>query len=92
MANEIGGQHLRLLKEAHDLAQGDPAGLARMHQVAQRMGLDTVGKDKDRAEFLGLARELEEAGYVEKGGSEFAESFGSFSVTEEGRRRLEEGR
>jgi hypothetical protein len=53
------------------------------------MGLDTVGKESDRAEFEALASALQEAGYVEAQGSDLATSHGRLSVTEEGRRAIQ---
>ena len=62
---EIGERHLELLRVAADLARNDPAAIAQMYRAAQRMNLNTVGKQADRAEFLGLVRDLEGAGCVE---------------------------
>jgi hypothetical protein len=88
-AEEIGERHLELLRVLDELARSDPDGLADMDRAAQRMGLDTVGKESDRAEFEALANALEEAGYVEAQGSDLAASYGRLSVTEEGRNELE---
>ena len=88
-AEEIGERHLELLGVLGELARSDPNGLADMDRAAQRMGLDTVGKESDRAEFEALANALEEAGYVEAQGSDLAVSHGRLSVTEEGRNKLE---
>ena len=86
---EIGERHLELLRVLDELARSDPDDLADMDRAAQRMGLDTVGKESDRAEFEALANALEEAGYVKVQGSDLAASYGRLSVTEEGRNALE---
>ncbi len=85
----IGERHLELLRVLTDLVGNDPAAAAQMYAAAQRMNLNTVGKQADRAEFLGLVRDLEGAGCVEARGSDLAASFGLLSVTEEGYRQLE---
>jgi hypothetical protein len=86
---EIGERHLELLRVVADLARYDPAALAQMYRVAQRMNLNTVGKAADRAEFLGLVRVLEGAGCVEARGAGLTASFGMLCVTEEGYRQLD---
>jgi DNA-binding MarR family transcriptional regulator len=53
------------------------------------VGLNTVVKEADRAEFEERAKALEEAGYVERQGSDLRTSLGILSVTEEGREALE---
>jgi hypothetical protein len=88
-AEEIGERHLELLGVLDELARSDPDGLADMDRAAQRMGLDTVGKESDRADFEALASALQEAGYVEAQGSDLATSHGRLSVTEEGRRAIQ---
>jgi hypothetical protein len=85
---EIGERHLYLLRVIADLARNDPAAVAQMYRVAQGMNLNTVGKQSDREEFLGLVRDLEGAGCVEARGADLAASFGLLSVTKEGHRRL----
>jgi hypothetical protein len=87
---EIGERHLHLLRVVADLASNDPAAIAQMYRAAQRMNLNTVGKQPDRAEFLALVRDLERAGCVEARGADLAASFGMLSVTKEGHRQLEE--
>jgi len=79
---------LELLRIAADLASDEPAAVAQMYRAAQRMNLNTVGKATDREEFLGLVRDLEEAGCVEVRETDLATSYGVFSVTEEGHRQL----
>ena len=86
---EIGERHLHLLRVIADLARNDPAAVAQMYRVAQGMNLNTVGKQSDREEFLGLVRDLEGAGCVEARGADLAASFGMLSVTKEGHRRLQ---
>jgi cobalamin biosynthesis Mg chelatase CobN len=76
------------LRIAADLASNDPAAVAQMYRAAQRMNLNTVGKATDREEFLGLVRDLEGAGCVEVRQTDLATSYGVFSVTEEGHRKL----
>ena len=85
----IGSRHLELLGVLADLVRSDPAAVAQMYAAAQRMNLNTVGKQADRAEFLALVQDLEGAGCVEARGSDLAASFGLLSVTEEGYRQLE---
>ncbi len=86
---EIGERHMELLRVVADLARNDPAAVAQMYRAAQRMNLNTVGKQADRVEFLALVRDLEGAGCVEVRGDGLAESYGMLSVTEEGHRQLE---
>jgi hypothetical protein len=86
---EIGGRHLELLEVLDELASSDPDGVVDMDKAAQSLGLDTVCREKDRAEFQTLASALEEADYVEAQGSDLARSYGRMSVTEEGRRKVE---
>jgi hypothetical protein len=88
-AEELGGRHMELLKVLHELGTNDPDGLADMDKAAQRVGLNTVVKESDRAEFEERAKALEEAGYVERQGSNLRTSLGILSVTEEGREALE---
>jgi hypothetical protein len=87
---EIGERHLELLRVAADLASHDPATVAQMYRVAQRMNLNTVGKRADRVEFLALVRDLEGAGCVEVRGDGLEASYGMLCVTDEGNRQLEE--
>ncbi len=84
----LGGRHLELLGVLADLVDNDPAAVAQMYAAAQRMNLNTVGKQADRVEFLGLVRDLEGAGCVEARGADLAASFGILSVTKEGYRQL----
>ncbi len=86
---EIGERHLELLRVLADLVRNDPAAAAQMYRAAQRMNLNTVGKQADREEFLGLVRDLEGAGCVEARGTDLSASFGMLSVTKEGHRRLQ---
>ena len=105
---EIGEQSLQLLRVAHELASNDPARFVYVHEVAQEMGMGTVQYEKDRKEFAAWARELEEAGYIERQGSgnvffyeeeagqqekvrqRSEEPYGLFSLTDEGRNKIEE--
>ena len=88
-AEELGARDLELLKVVNELAANDPDGVADMDKVAQKLGMNTVGKEQDRVEFEASASALEEAGYVEKQGSDLATSHGRLSITEEGRKKLE---
>jgi len=88
-AEELDARDMELLKVLHELASNDPDGVADMDKAAQKLGMNTVGKEQDRAEFEARANALEEAGYVEKKGSDLATSHGRLSVTEEGRKKLE---
>jgi hypothetical protein len=85
----LGERHFELLRVVADLARNDPAALAQMYRAAQRMNLNTVGKKADRAEFLALVRDLEEAGCVEARGAGLEASYGMLCVTKEGHRQLE---
>jgi hypothetical protein len=86
---ELGERHLELLRVVADLARTDPAAVAQMYRAAQRMNLNTVGKQADRAEFLALVRDLEGAGCVEVRGAGLAASYGMLCITREGQRQLE---
>jgi hypothetical protein len=86
----IGERQLEMLRVVAELASNDPAAVAQMYRVAQRMNLNTVGKQSDRVEFLALVRDLEGAGCVEVRGGGLAESYGVLCVTDEGNRQLEE--
>jgi hypothetical protein len=88
-AEGLGARDMDLLKVLHELAANDPDGVADMDKAAQKLGMNTVGKEQDRAEFKARANALEEAGYVEKQGSDLAKSHGRLSVTEEGRKKIE---
>jgi hypothetical protein len=91
-AEEVGERHLELLAVLNELAKNDPDGVASMDRAAQRIGLDTIAREADREEFERLVSALEEAGYVQVQGTDLATSYGMLSVTEEGRKRLEENR
>ena len=71
-------------------AQREAAGVATMYRACEGVGLDAVCKEADRQEFVGLVRDLKEAGYVEVQGITYMGLRASYSVTDEGRRRLEE--
>jgi hypothetical protein len=86
---EIGERHLELLGVVADLARNDPAAVAQMYRAAQRMNLNTVGKQADRVEFLALVRDLEGAGCVVVKGGGLGASYGMLCVTKEGHRQLE---
>lgn len=66
---EIGERSRELLRATYELSRGDPARFVYIHEVAQEMGMGTVQYEKDREEFAAWARELEEAGYIERQGS-----------------------
>jgi hypothetical protein len=86
----MGQRHLDLLRAIDEVARRDPAGVSTMYQAAQKIGLNPVGKAADRRECVRLARELEEAGYVEVYAITYQGLRASYSATEEGRRRLAE--
>jgi hypothetical protein len=86
----IGQRHLELLRAIDEVARRDAAGVATMYRAAEKVGLNTVCKEADRQEFVRMARELEEAGYVDVQGITYMGLRASYSVTEEGHRRLEE--
>jgi hypothetical protein len=70
------------------------------------MEMKTVGLEDDRAELVKLARELEEAGYVQGSGGRYTfhkekkrespqpdsmkEAYGYYALTDEGKRYVEE--
>jgi len=83
-------RHLELLRAIDEAARRDAAGVATMYRACEGVGLDAVCKEADREEFMRLVRELNEAGYVEVHGITYMGLRASYSVTEEGRRRLEE--
>jgi hypothetical protein len=83
-------RHLRLLRAIDEVARRDPAGVSTLYQAAEKVGLNTVGKEADREEFLQLVGELKEAGYVDVQGITYMGLRASYSATEEGRQRLEE--
>ena len=60
-----------------------------MYRAAEKVGLNAVCKQADRQEFVQLARDLEEAGYVNVQGITYLGLRASYSITAEGRRRLE---
>jgi hypothetical protein len=86
---ELGERHLELLRIVADLARNDPAAVAQMYRAAQRMNLNTVGKESDREEFLRPVRDLQGAGCVEVRGAGLAASYGMLCVTREGQQQLE---
>jgi hypothetical protein len=83
-------RHLRLLRAIDEVARHSPAGVSTIYQAAQKVGLDAVGKEADREEFVQLVGELKEAGYVDVQDITYMGLRASYSATEEGRRRLEE--
>ncbi len=83
-------RHLELLRAIDEAARRDAAGVATMYRACEGVGLDAVCKEADRQEFVGLVRDLKEAGYVEVQGITYMGLRASYSVTDEGRRRLEE--
>ncbi len=83
-------RHLRLLRAIDEVARHSPAGVSTMYQAAQKVGLDAVGKEADREEFVQVVGELKEAGYVDVQDITYMGLRASYSVTEEGHRRLEE--
>jgi len=55
-----------------------------MYQAAQKIGLNPVGKQADRQECVRLARDLEEAAYVDVYAITYQGLRASYSATEEG--------
>jgi cytosine/adenosine deaminase-related metal-dependent hydrolase len=91
MPNEtLEERHLELLRAIDEVARRDAAGVATMYRAAEGVGLDAVCRVADRQEFVRLVRDLKEAGYVDVQGVTYMGLRASYSVTEEGRRRLEE--
>ena len=86
----IGQQHHQLLKAIDEVARRDADGVATTYRAAQMAGLNMVGKEADRQEFLRLARDLKEAGYVDAYAITYMGLRASYSITEEGSRCLEE--
>jgi hypothetical protein len=82
-------RHLDLLRAIDEVAQRDATGVATMYRAAEKVGLNAMCKQADRQEFVQLARDLEEAGYVNVQGIAYMGLRASYSVIEEGRRRLE---
>jgi len=80
----LDSQHAAFLCAAVGVARADPAGLAQIQRVAQRAGLDAVGKARDRAEMRSLIQELAAADLVTWGESEYARTCGSLRVTDQG--------
>jgi hypothetical protein len=84
-------RHLELLRAIDEVAQRDAAGVATMYRAAEKVSLNAVCRQEaDRQEFVQLAHDLKEAGYVDVEGITYMGLRASYSVTEEGRRRLEE--
>jgi hypothetical protein len=83
-------RHLELLRAIDEVAQRDAAGVATMYRTAEKVGLDAVCKEADRQEFVRLVHDLEEANYVDVEGITYKGLRASYSVTEEGHRRLEQ--
>lgn len=87
---EVDQRHLELLRAIDEVARRDAAGVATAYRAAQKLGLNLVGKEAERKEFVRLARDLEDAGYVDVYEVTYLGLRGSYSPTEEGHRRLEE--
>ncbi len=87
---EVGKRHLELLKAIGEVAGRDPAGVSTSYRAADKVGLDLVCKQADRQEFMHLAHDLQEAGYVKVGGITYLGLRASYAPTDEGHRRLEE--
>ncbi len=87
---EIGERPQQLLKATYELSRGNPARFVYIHEVAQEMGMGTVQYEKDREEFAAWARELEEAGYIERQGSGNAFFFEEAGLQEGEKQQVEE--
>jgi hypothetical protein len=83
-------RHLELLRAIDEVAQRDATGMATMYRAAEKVGLDAVCKEVDRQEFVRLVHDLEEADYVDVQGITYKGLRASYSVTDEGHRRLEQ--
>jgi hypothetical protein len=88
----LGERHRRLLRAIDEAARRDADGVATMYRAAEGVGLNPVVSQADREEFVGLVRDLQEAGYVEVIGVTRTGMRASYSATEEGQRLLEEPR
>jgi hypothetical protein len=103
---KIGERHRLLLRALHRLGSHSYLGQVYVHRLGQEMGMNTVGLQDAREELAKLARELEEAGYIQGGAGGYAfyketkreppqlesmkEAYGYYALTDEGRRRIEE--
>ncbi len=83
-------RHLELLRAIDEAVRRDAAGVATMYRACEGVGLDAVCKEADRQEFVRLVGDLKEAGYVDVHGITYMGLRASYSVTEEGRSRLDE--
>jgi hypothetical protein len=82
-------RHLQVLRAIDEVARRDAAGVATMCWAAEKVGVDAVCKEADRREFVRLVHDLEEADYVDVEGITYMGLRASYSVTDEGHRRLE---
>jgi hypothetical protein len=103
---KIGEKHRLLLRAIHRVGRHSYLEQVYVHRLGQEMGMNTVGLEDDRAELAKLARELEEAGYIQGGGGTYAfyketkrerdqpenmkGAHGYYVITDEGKRRIEE--
>jgi hypothetical protein len=105
-AKELEEQHRQLLRALYELGQNSYMHEVYVHKIGQELGLGTVQYERGRDELARLARELEEAGYIQRSGGGYAffyekfpernetesqvEGFGYLALTDEGRRKVEE--
>jgi hypothetical protein len=103
---EIEEHHERLLRVLYELGRNAYMHAVYVHRLGQELGLGTVQYERGRDKLARLARELEQAGYIERGGGGYGffyeihpernqaesqvEGFGYLSLTDEGRRKVEQ--
>jgi hypothetical protein len=82
----------RLLRELYEMTGGEATTMVRGKDLAARMGMDP-DNESDEARLLGVARRLEEEGYLiaNKTGTAVRD-YSSLSLTHAGIRTVEEGR
>jgi Mn-dependent DtxR family transcriptional regulator len=105
-ARELDEQQQQLMKTLYELGVNTYFHEVYVHRLGQQFGLGTVQYQKDREGLAKLASELEEAGYVRKSPGRYVfffeytrerlqserrvESFDYLSLTDEGRREVED--
>lgn len=103
---ELEEHHERLLRVLCELGRNAYSHAVYVHRLGQELGLDTVQYERGRDKLATLARELEDVGYIERSGGGYGffyeihpernqtesqvEGFGYLSLTDEGRRKVEE--
>ncbi len=103
---ELEEQHEQFLRKLYELGRDSYLGEVYVHRLGQALGMGTVQYLEERDKLARLARELAEAGYLVRSGGRFVfftesgleieqtesrkEGYGYFSLTDEGRRKVEE--